>query len=741
VIPASTAAINCASASALTQMQQARKEAREIILSFMAGAQPVIDNLANPKRVSSGVNAGLILYKAKPWAMAESSLATAAVVGPPIDATPDATPYVAEYKLYRDGPRNSSGKNPSTTAAQIFQGFGLTSPDNDNRTPPSGNGTGAINNDGLKPVMSVLYAGANDMLHAFRAGTAYPLGATRTGGTCGSEILDASTTPPQRLMSSARSATPDDCGGDELWGFVPFDQLAKLYSRVVNNPQKRDPHDYMVARGIRFSDIFIPGPQTVTIGDTGISQAVQGVWRKVIYFGRGIAGNHMTAIDVTAPGTFKTPYLQTTGPIPLWSRGNPDTTDGVVGGPAVHNATDTAAYATMGQTWSLPAIGYVTRANNPTVRSPGGIDFALYVGSGFGAAGQGTTLYTLDALTGDLVASADVEPVATANGMARTGRVGASGIAYANAIVANPVAFNPSRFAPGTSPNPAASVLTRVYVGDLYGRLWKLLTRSPDIVIPFADLEDPSGSGAHQPVGTAASLIGLPPGNPPITPYVFVTTGNDNRENGPFIVAAFRDDGDDTNTTVGAAVAANNVRAFLPAASLFTRVFDVGPVVNAGAPTPYPVFRGTTQPTTAFTDAIPPEAVAFFAGTRFNPPLSAFAPLPVPGNAATYPCRSTFDSIIYSLQAKTGAAAYDLNNTGDDAYQIHMESRIVGLGTEAGQGGSTFVADEGLSKPGRPADPPPPAGVPGQTTTANVRPLFRPTSPMPSAKFGSTICQ
>ncbi len=497
----------------------------------------------------------------------------------------------------------------------------------------------------------------------------------------------------------------------------------------------------MVARGIRFSDIFIPGPQTVTVGDTGISQAVQGVWRKVIYFGRGIAGNYLTAIDVTAPGTFQTGYLQTTGPIPLWSRGNPDTTTGKPAGPLVNTAADAAAYATMGQTWSLPAAGYVDKTKNLTTRTPGGIDFALYVGSGYGAAGQGTSLYTLDARTGDVVASVDVEPVATANGMARPGRLGANGVAYTNAIVANPVAFNSSRFSPGTSPNPAAAQLSRVYVGDLYGRLWKLLTASPNVVIPFADLEDPSGVGAHQPVGTAASLIGLPPGTPPITPYVFVTTGNDNRENGPFIVAAFRDDGDDTTTTVGAPVVANSVKSFLPAVSLFSRAFDQGPVTNAAAPTPFPVFRGTAQPATAFTDGIPPEAVVFFAGTRFNPPLSAFAPLPVAGNPATYPCRSTFDSIIYSLQAKTGGAAYDLNLTGDDAYQIRSDSRVVGLGTEAGQGGSFFTADEGLYKPGKPADAPPPPGVPGQTTTANVRPLFRPTSPMPSAKFGSTVCQ
>ena len=313
-LPLSTPRTNCTSATPLTQMQQARKEAREIILAFMAGAQPVVDNLANPKRITSGANAGLILYKSKPWAMAESSLATAALVGPPIDGTPDATPYGDEYALYHDGPRNAGSKNPGTTTAQQFQGFGLTSPDNDNTTPPSGSGSGVADTRAIKPVMSVLYAGANDMLHAFRAGPRYPLGFARSGGTCGNEILDATTTPAQRYMSTAKSATPADCGGDELWGFVPFDQLSKLYSRFVNTPQKRDPHDYVVARGIRFSDVFIPYPAPQTITIDGVTKSVQGVWRKVIYFGRGIAGNYMTALDITGPGTFETPYLRHEGP-------------------------------------------------------------------------------------------------------------------------------------------------------------------------------------------------------------------------------------------------------------------------------------------------------------------------------------------------------------------------------------------------------------------------------------------
>jgi hypothetical protein len=733
-IPASTANTNCNSASALTKMQQARREAREIILAYMAGATPVIDNLANPQRVTSGANAGLILFRAKSWILAESSLATPAEVPPPF-GSPTATPYTKEYDLFRDGDR-VGGTNTASGDNTLARGFGLANPDRD--AAPKDLLTGQDTRAAIKPVMSVIYAGANDMLHAFRAGSAYSLGTNRTGSVCGSQITVAG----QKQMTSATSATVPDCGGDELWGFVPFDQLGKLYTRVVNNPIKRDPHDYVVARGVRFADVFVPGQTPLDFGNGTVT--LQGVWRKILYVPRGIAGKYMTAIDVTSPGTFKTPFLQTTGPIPLWSRGNPDTTNGKPTGAAVNSAVDTAAYAAMGETWSLPAVVYVEKTQNLTIRKPGGVDFVAYMGSGYGStASEGTRIYSVDALTGDVIGAPDVEPVATANGLSRGARSapGTPPVPYNNAIVANVVAFNQSNFKTLTTAHPSASKATRVYVGDLYGRFWKMLTATPNVVLPMADLED---TAVHQPVSTAASIIGLPLDQltPAPTPYVYVTTGNDNREPGPFKIYGFRDDGDDTNVTVAPVAVLNNVKTFGPVVSLFTREYDQGPVLNPLAPQPFPVFRGTDQPATAFT--ADKKGVVFFAGTRFNPPLSAFAPQPVPGNAATYPCRSTFDSIIYSLQAASGNAAYDLNATGDDAYAIFQDSRVVGIGMQAdpepGRGGSRFSADEGQRKPGTQEFPPPKPGKP-PAGGSNVRLGYRADHPMPAMKFGSTVCQ
>ncbi|HKC11673.1 MAG TPA: hypothetical protein VKI41_06410, partial [Vicinamibacteria bacterium] len=413
----------CISGAPLTQMQAARREAREIVLAYMAGAAPSVDSSANPKRVAL---TSAILYHAKAWVMGEATLATAAVVGPPLESTPDATPWVAEYNFYIQGPRTGSGANaeqsptvPGTPPAggsipsQTSQGFGLTRPDRDNPPAPA--------NDGrtIKPVMTVVYAGGNDMLHAFRAGpNIASLSCTYTGVT-------PNNVPP---------AAPTECGGEELWGFVPFDSLAVLSNRYVDQPPKRSPHDYMIAASVRFNDIFVPSasPISVTIG--GVTTSLNGVWRKVIYFGRGISGKYFTALDVTAPGTLLQQALVTNGPIPLWNRGNPDTTDGTTGGTQVNGGSDYNAYLGMGQTWSTPAVVFVDKTANITARKLTGVDFVMYVGSGYGASGEGTTFYALDALTGDVIKSADVN-LALAPA---TLPVDQNGNSYANAIVTDP---------------------------------------------------------------------------------------------------------------------------------------------------------------------------------------------------------------------------------------------------------------------------------------------------------------
>ena len=68
----------------------------------------------------------------------------------------------------------------------------------------------------------------------------------------------------------------------------------------------------------------------------------------------------------------------------------------------------------------MPTVGFVNEKKDlpiyQTARRPGGVDFVIFVGSGYGnpnaAVREGTTHYTLDGLSGDVIAAVDVEDVA-----------------------------------------------------------------------------------------------------------------------------------------------------------------------------------------------------------------------------------------------------------------------------------------------------------------------------------------
>jgi hypothetical protein len=588
------------------QLQLARREARQIILAHAAGADLVKNGLVAVRAAGTRE----LQFQKRAWVMAESTLAAPAVVTPPLQGSP--ATHAPEYALFRDGPRSAS----DVAIDGLALGFGLRNPDKDATSQAS---PGADPRTALKPVMSVVYHGANDMLHAFRAG---PCPSTCT-----------------------------EVGGEELWAFVPYDQLGKLRERI--KPQARDPHTYVIASPVRVSDVFVPGSFSRSVG--GVNVSGDGVWRTVILFGRGIAGKYYTAIDITAPGPFTTTSLITAPPIVMWSRGNPDRQDGTPTGALNNNASDATAYLKMGQTWSVPTVGSVTAANNTTARRPSGIEFVSYVGSGYGsgasAASEGSTIFALDTLTGDVIAAVDVGDRA--------------GMPYENAVVASPAGFNAEQLRPGFVTNPGASKTSRIYVGDIHGRVWRLLTDSPGAAPQlFADL------GANQPVANAVALVHYEGTSGSPRPHVFVEAGNDNRvapppaATPPFRLYGLRDDDGASGTL------------------LFTIDLPDG-------------FRGNVQPATAFNDTVPPAARVFFAGTRFNLPSTPNAPAPPP-------CRSSFDSILFALGAESGNAAYDLNASGDDRFVQINTQRIQAVRVAGGR----LVIDTGL---GAQVAPPPPA--------------------------------
>jgi hypothetical protein len=561
--------------------------------------------------------------------LAESSYASPAIITRSPDKPTDNEKQ--EWTLFRDGPRSAS---TGQALNAIALGFGTRNPDKDGTAASAADLT-------LKPFMTHVLYPANDMLHAFRA------------GLCPSTAADCN----------------GEGGGEEMWAFVPYDQLGKLL--FARKQQSRATKVYMMAASVRYGDVFIPSAP-FTVSGAG-PQTYVGRWKKIVFVGRGLGGKYYTAMDVTLTGAFTTHSLKTTLPTVIWNRGNPDTNDGQPKGASnLYNnttaagATDYNAYLGMGETWSVPALTRVDPLVNTTPRTGAtGVPFALYTGSGFtDVASEGTTFYALDSLTGDVIHSKDIGD----NGSASSGVP-----ATLNALVADAAAFQPNSLVPGTAlPNAANEVATRVFIGDIHGRLWKFSTSDPGFattVTPFANL------GPDQPIGVPVGLLNYDStGSEGTKPHVYVATGGDRRVDVPpaFQLWGFKEE------TTGVSSVVTGFPIDLP-------------------PTPLPGFRGTVQPTTAFNAN--QLGRVFFTGTRFNPPGAN--------------CVSTFTSIIFAVTAGTAQAAYDLNASGDDRF-VEFTGKVI-TPPNTGTGRPDVVTGDRIGAPPPPPPAPQPVGALGAT--------------------------
>ncbi len=206
----------------------------------------------------------------------------------------------------------------------------------------------------------------------------------------------------------------DAVTGEEKWGFIPYNLLPKLRNMWVVDP----------ATGGRYfvRDVYVDGSPVAS--DVYIDADGNGSreWRTVLICGQGtgkgstIGGgiNYYFALDITDPDN----------PQPLWQ------------------FTD----ATMGETWSVPTIGKVTKNGKDT--------WVAFMGSGYDndlSATVGNVFYAVDIETGEAFWTNEATDVVTADNIPNT--------------------------IPG-SPNSAdvdgEGHLDVVYVPDLDGRLWKV---------------------------------------------------------------------------------------------------------------------------------------------------------------------------------------------------------------------------------------------------------------------------
>jgi hypothetical protein len=643
-------------ATAAQNLGRAMKEAREIILAYHAGAM-VVPSGTGLKRNTSGE----LLYSARTWLLAESTIATPAIVGPPGEL-PTAL-HAKEWTLYTDGPRDLS--NHLTASNPIENGFGLRNPD---RLDPTASTGGE-----QEPVMTVVYVGANDMLHAFRAG-------------------------PSACTSTTCPATGAEAGGEELWGFVPYDLLPVL--KIKRQQQTRANAIYMISSSLRFGDVFVPCGSATCLSGLGDGLSYGGKWRTMMFFGRGPGGKYMTGMDITGPGPFTRKALETRLPDVVWNRGNPDTQDGTAGGTA-NSSTDlgdddwtftagtpptaSGGYATMGETWSVPSLAPVD-VTTSTSSDTFGKEWVLFMGSGFSdVSTEGKNFYTIDALTGDILRSVNIGS-ATGTGL-RT-----------NFLVAPVAGFVPNKLQFTTQVNAADGPATAAFVGDLHGRLFRFSTTDLSVSNLIRDF------GTNQPIGVAVSALDLSDGTIN-KPHVYGVTGNDNRifdpkssipppATPPFLMFGLRDDG-----------------------SSFTNLFS--PTSTTGTLDFPERFRGTTQPLVARAE---PFNVVFFIGTQFDP--AGTSP-----DTTQDPCVSSFDTILFAVNADSGNAAYDLQTGAtDDRSAIWRGQKVQNITARGGK----VVLDTGLQAGSAPPPPPPPAPQ-SNSAYASVSTT--------ATRYGSPVCK
>ncbi|MGE5198242.1 MAG: PilC/PilY family type IV pilus protein, partial [Rhodospirillaceae bacterium] len=259
--------------------------------------------------------------------------------------------------------------------------------------------------------------------------------------------------------------------GMEVWAYVPFNLLPKL--KALREGQAVGSYQYFVDSSAKIAD--------VKVGDK---------WRTYLMFGQGPGGTFYQTLDVSLtdlaaaapPESDDTSSLLTFFSQPdripfVWSfpaRGDFDATILPYGDIAASAQT---VAKTVGETWSDPAVGQVQNSSS---------EWIAVVGSGFfarsrelapnrGGTKAGTTFYVLKMTDGTLLKSVDVGSDNVAEAVYLD--VNKDGVAelidtcslandcrrIKNALQADPVATGP----------PNTRYITKAYIGDLDGRVWR----------------------------------------------------------------------------------------------------------------------------------------------------------------------------------------------------------------------------------------------------------------------------
>lgn len=404
------------------------------------------------------------------------------------------------------------------------------------------------------------------------------------------------------MVHAFRAAT-----GEELYAYVPDDVLPKLpqiVKLIVSRNQTLNNHVFTLSGAISVEDVFLRKAN---------DSPVEG-WRTVVALGRGPGGKYYTALDVT--GALDKPKL-------LFNKGNRN--DGQAGD-----------YDRLGETWSQPGIGEVKTGPNQ-------YQAVIVTGSGFGCkgTGEGKSLYVLKAENGEILKRFDIDAVAPG--------LGAVAPIADNALVAMPSLYNPHLA--DDQRLDGADYVTRVYIGDLGGRIWKLNTFdtnsnnwSFNVVY---DLNQNSLSQKGQPVTARVAVLRNPVNAAEV--FVFLGTGGDTRvvKTGKdrFLLAALKDVSADTENRALTPLRVAGGDFFMPLPDVRDRV----------------TVAALTAPTRT-----PAGGAVFFAASRpeFNADI----------------CGNLYRGTLFGFFIATGQGVFDANAAGDGGQAVvAVAGKITGL--------------------------------------------------------------
>ena len=304
--------------------------------------------------------------------------------------------------------------------------------------------------------------------------------------------------------------------GKEVWAFIPFNLLPKL--RAVRGGQPVSDFRYFMDGSPKVADV-----------------KVNGAWRTHLIVGQGSGGTFYQTFDVTLDNMALTAaptsdviedvltYFASPAAVKLkWTFPQYSHFDHTLGDYGDLAATAPQIEKTVGETWSDPAVGQV---ENESGR------FVVLTGSGFfkwslqqqanrGGTQAGTTFYVLDAETGELLDSRNVGDDGKGERVDSCASVLVNDCRQMkNALQADPVATGPadSRF------------ITRSYIGDLDGRIWRFDIGNDEAgkpkvkqLVSLYTVSTGTGSASDHPIfaSMAAVTVGA-------QQYLFLGTGSD----------------------------------------------------------------------------------------------------------------------------------------------------------------------------------------------------------------------